>query len=152
MVLQSQIPENDPVEKIYINLATDTDPDYYLKFGRRTLATYNTYQVALDLVQDHRLSLEGLYAVAQDMIYNYGFSPEELMKSFDELIRRGVIGQACYEKVRPFLEEKGLVFQDFVPSMAPLKEKHIIDGKVFEMEGVHEPWVLERVDYLHESR
>lgn len=152
LTLQSQIPENDPVEKIYINLATDTDPDYYLKFGRRTLATYNTYQVALDLVQDQRLSLEGLYAVAQDMIYNYGFSPEELMKSFDELIRRGVIGQACYDRVRPFLEEKGLVFHDFTPSMAPLKEKHIIDGKVFEMEGVHEPWVLDRVDYLHESR
>jgi hypothetical protein len=152
LMLQSQIPENDPVEKIYINLATDTDPDYYLKFGRRTLATYNTYQVALDLVQDQRLSLEGLYAVAQDMIYNYGFSPEELMKSFDEMIRRGILGQTFYDKVRPYLEEKGLIFKDFEPSMPPLKEKHVIDGKVFEMEGVHEPWVHERVDYLHEHR
>src|SRR5690606_25023095 len=30
--MQSQIEPYDPVEKIYINLAVDTDPEYYLKF------------------------------------------------------------------------------------------------------------------------
>lgn len=150
--LQSEIPERDPVEKIYINLATDTDPEYYLKFGRRTLATNNTFQIALDLVQDHRLNLEGLYKVAQDMIYNYGFTPEELTKSFDEVIRRGILGVQAFERIKNFLVEKGLVHPSFVPSMEPLKEKQILDGKVFELEGLHEPWVPTHVDYFHDYR
>lgn len=150
--LQADIPANDPVEKIYINLATDTDPDYYLKFGRRTLATYNTFQVALDLYQDQRLGTEGLYNVGQDMIYNYGYTPEELMKSFDEFIRRGVLGERAYQEVRAFFIERGLLNSNYTPSVLPLKEKTVKDGRVFEMEGVHEPWIPERIDYLHDYR
>ena len=150
--LQTQIPENDPVEKIYINLATDTDPDYYLKFGRRTLATYNTLQVALDLFQDHRLAIEGVHAVIQDMIYNYGFTPEELMKSFEEIVRRGVIGETAFTEAKNFFIEKGLLYPSFVPSMAPLKEAKVSDGKVYELEGLHEPWVPARIDYFHDYR
>lgn len=150
--LQAGIPENDPVEKIYINLATDTDPDYYLKFGRRTLATYNTFQVALDLFQDRRIGLDGLYSVLQDMIYNYGYTPEELMKSFDEFIRRGVLGQKAYEETRAFFVEKGLLYPSYEPTVAPLKEKVITEGRVYEMEGAHEPWIPEHIDYLHDYR
>lgn len=150
--LQASIPENDPVEKIYINLATDTDPDYYLKFGRRTLATYNTFQVSLDLYQDGRLGFDGIYAVLQDMIYNYGYTTEELMKSFDEFIRRGVIGERAYQEVRPFFIEKGLLHSSFEPSVAPLPEKTVEQGRVFELAGVHEPWIPERIDYLHDYR
>jgi hypothetical protein len=150
--MQSQIPERDPVEKIYINLATDTDPDYYLKFGRRTLATYNTFQVALDLFQDHRLDLDGVYNVLQDMIYNYSFTPEELMKSFDEIIRRSVIGERAYFESRQFFVEKGLLHSSFEASVAPLKEKTVHEGRVFELEGLHEAWIPERIDYLHDYR
>lgn len=152
LLLQSQINTHDPVEKIYINLATDTDPDYYLKFGRRTLATTNTFQVALDLYQDQRLDLEGLHSVLQDMLTNYDYTPEELTQSYNELIRRGVLGLAAYEKTKPFLTEKKLLFPDFVPSVAPLKEKTVHEGKVFELEGVHEPWVHEHIDYLNDYR
>ena len=150
--IQAQIPENDPVEKIYINLATDTDPDYYLKFGRRTLATYNTFQVSLDLYQDRRIGLEGLYAVIQDMIYNYGYTPEELMKSFDEFIRRGVIGETAYLETKAFFIEKGLLYPSYEPTVSPLKEKRVEDGHVYEMEGIHEPWIPEHIDYLHDYR
>lgn len=150
--LQAQVPENDPVEKIYINLATDTDPDYYLKFGRRTLATYNTFQVALDLFQDHRLGLDGLYGVIQDMIYNYNFTPEELMKSFEEIIRRSVIGETAYSEAKAFFIEKGLLYPSFEPSMPPLKETKVEEGHVYELEGLHEPWVPDRIDYLHDYR
>lgn len=150
--LQAKVPEMDPVEKIYINLATDTDPEYYLKFGRRTHATYNTFQVALDLVQDQRLNLEGLYKVAQDMIYNYGFTPEELVKSLDEVIRRGVLSASSFARIKAFLVEKGLMHTSFTPTMEPLKDKHVVDGKVYELEGLHEPWVPDRIDYFHDYR
>lgn len=142
MLLQSEIPENDPVEKIYINLATDTDADYYLKFGRRTLATENTFQVALDLFQDQKIDQEGLYSVIQDMISNYNFTAEELMKTYDDFIRRGVVSKLCYEKTKSFFVEKGLLYPSYEPSTPPAQENTII----------HEPWVQERIDYLHDYR
>lgn len=150
--LQAAVPEQDPVEKIYINLATDTDPDYYLKFGRRTLATTNTFQVSLDLLQDGRLDLSGVYGVLEDMIHNYGYTPEELCQSYDELIRRGVLGQSGYERTKDFLTEKGILYEGFRPSMEPLKEKTVVEGRVYEMEGAHEPWVMDHIDYLNDYR
>lgn len=150
--LQLDIPENDPVEKIYINLATDTDSDYYLKFGRRTVATANTFQVSIDLVQDQRLSLEGLYAVAQDMIYNYDFTPEELGKSLDEMVRRKLLGQAAFHLILNFLIEKGLLPPDFKPSIEPLEELIVKEGVIYGLVGEHEPWVPERTDYIHDYR
>src|SRR5690606_10119160 len=72
--LQSKIPEQDPVEKIYINLASDTDTEYYSKFGRRILPTYNSFQTAMDLFQDRRLTPPQVLKVAQDMISNFQFT------------------------------------------------------------------------------
>lgn len=150
--MQSRVPENDPVEKIYINLATDTDPEYYLKFGRRTFATYNTYQVALDLYQDGRLTQESLLEVARDMIDQYDFSPDELAKSLDELIRRGILGRAAYERLSPFLVENHLVYNGYRPSVDLLNEVDVRDGRVYALEGAHEPWRPEHIDYLREDR
>jgi hypothetical protein len=152
LLLQSQVPENDPVEKIYINLAVDTDPDYYLKFGRRTLPTYNTFQVACDLLQDVRISVEAVQSVAQDMIGNYEFAPEELLRSFDEMIRRQVIGETAAKKIIQFFVESAIFPASFQPSLSPLRETKVHEGRVYELEGHFEPWVQERVDYLHDYR
>jgi hypothetical protein len=152
LLLQSQVPESDPVEKIYINLAVDTDPEYYLKFGRRTLPTYNTFQVACDLYQDQRIPVEGVYTIAQDMIFNYGFAPEELLRSFDELVRRHILGDIATTKLVRHFTEKGLFPSSFTPSLPAVRETKVVDGKVYELEGHFEPWVQERVDYLHDYR
>lgn len=140
--LQTQVPEQDPVERIYINLATDTDPEYYFKFGRRTLATYNTFQGALDLYQLGKIDLPGVYGVAEDMIQSYGYTPEELTQSFDELIRRRVLTDKTYESCRTFFMERGLLYPGYVPSMVPLKEN----------EDLHEVWMNPHVDYLNDYR
>ncbi|MGE0631875.1 MAG: phosphatase domain-containing protein [Pseudobdellovibrionaceae bacterium] len=143
LLLQSQIPENDPVEKIYINLAEDTDPDYYLKFGRRTVPTYNTFQTTLDCFQEKRLNLEHVSRIAQDMIVNYGFTPEELARSFDDLIRRQILAEATVRTLAEPLQKAGLITEDFAPSIAPIKSPD---------EESHEPWIPERIDYLHDYR
>jgi len=152
LMLQSQVPENDPVDKIYINLAIDTDPDYYLKFGRRTLPTYNTFQVSLDLFQDGRMDLEGILGVAKEMIFQYGFTPDELTRSFDELIRRKILGEQAVGKIIPYFKESGLFYSDYLPTLTPLKETKIEFGHIYELEGQFEPWVPPRIDYLHDYR
>lgn len=150
--LQDQIPDGDPVEKIYINLASDTDSDYYLKFGRRTLATSNSFQAVLDLFQDRRVLPHAVIRVAQDMMMNYGFTYDELERSLDDLIRRSVLGAPCVADVIPLLKEHNLISADYQPSVEPKPIRTLVEDRVYELEGVHEPWVPEFIDYLHDYR
>ena len=146
------IPKQDPVEKIYINLAADTDPDYYLKFGRRILPTYNTFQLALDLFQDHRLSSAQVVKVAVDLVKNYGFGIEELEQSLDEFIRRPVLADMTLEAILPILQQERLIGAEFKPTMPPKAVRSSVGTRIFELEGVTEPWVPEHIDYVRDDR
>lgn len=150
--LQDRIPPVDPVEKIYINLATDTDPDYYLKFGRRVVPTYNTFQAALDLLQDGRLNNEQVIRVVQDMVTNFGFTNEELQSSFDNLVRRQLLSAECVHEALPMLKAQAIFDADFLPSIEPKPISEKTGRRVYALEGVHEPWVPEHIDYLNEFR
>lgn len=150
--LQEQIPVNDPVEKIYINLATDTDPEYYLKFGRRCVPTLNTLQAALDLFQDGRLNVGRVLNVAKDMRENYGITKEEMESSIDNLVRRQILGEPTVQAILPELVGHGFLSRDFRPSVEPRKVEESRDGRIFRLEGVHEPWIPEGIDYFHEFR
>ncbi|MFN8847331.1 MAG: phosphatase domain-containing protein [Bdellovibrionales bacterium] len=142
LLLQAQVPDRDPVEKIYINLAKDTDPDYYLKFGRRTMPTMNTFQVAIDLYQFGILDLQDVVNVAINMTQSYDFTTEELMSSFQELIRRGVIFESHFQKLKAHFVEKGLLHKSFEPSTPLLTAESVI----------HDPWIPDRIDYTHDFR
>lgn len=150
--IRERIPPNDPVEKIYINLATDTDPEYYLKFGRRMVPTYNTFQAALDLYQDRRLNREQVIRVAQDMLMNYGFTNEELESSFDNLVRRQLLSDVGVAEILPALKEQELFAPDFETSIEPRPVAEKKGDRVYALEGAHEPWVPDHIDYLHEFR
>ncbi len=152
MELQEQIPNSDPVEKIYINLAVDTDAEYYLKFGRRVVPTKNTFQAALDLFQDKRLTAEPVLRVAQDMVMNYGFTHEELESGFDDLVRRRQLADVTVREILPVLKMHGLFAPDFQTSLEPGKIANQVGDRVYGLEGTHEPWVPEHIDYLHEFR
>ncbi len=148
--LQSITPVQDPVEKIYINLATDTDASYYIKFGRRTLATYDSFQIALDLVQDQRLSLEELGSVMNEMQSKYNFSTSQITKSFEDLIRRRVMGLSSFEMIKNYLIEKKIIAMSWSTKIEPLREKIVDSGHVYELDGLHEPWIRTQVDYLYD--
>lgn len=150
--LQNDIHEHDPVEKIYINLAADTDAEYYAKFGRRILPTYNTFQTAIDLYQDGRLKLVQVVRVAQDMMHNFGFTKEEFEKSLDDLVRRPVLGEKAAFEVLSHLQEEDIVHKNFEFSQDPKPITRQEGERVFELEGSYEPWIPENVDYLHDYR
>ena len=149
--LQKMVPESDPVDKVYINLVADTDPDYYAKFGRRVLATFTTFQAALDLYQDSRIDDQALVMVAKDMIANYSFTPEELAKSFDDLIKRRFLKDEFQGKILPILKEAGVLPSHFTPAFRPTRVLEKIGEKILglDQEG---PWVVENIDYLNDFR
>ncbi|HMN68794.1 MAG TPA: hypothetical protein PKC28_09685 [Bdellovibrionales bacterium] len=150
--LLEDVPKQDPVDKIYINLAADTDPDYYLKFGRRILATHDAFQLALDLFQDNRLSGDQVLKVAEDLVQNFGFGVEELENSLDEMIRRPVLADKTVAAVLPILQERRLISPGFRPSVPPKPVISSVGPRIFELEGVTEPWVPEHIDYTRDDR
>jgi len=151
LYLQSLISEHDPVNKIYINLVADTDPDYYAKFGRRVLATFTTFQAALDLYQDNRITGDSLLMVGRDMISNYGFTPEELAKSFEDLHKRGFLKTDTQNSILPRLKDAGLIPQSFAVPFRPAKALQKIGEKILGLEK-EDPWIVENIDYLHDFR
>ncbi len=150
--LQSQVPEQDPIEKIYINLADDTDAEYYAKFGRRTVPTYNSFQVALDLCQDQRLTEEQVLKIAQDLMLNFFFTSEELQGSLVDMIKRKVLGAPVVEKIIPYLIEHQIFPKRWLSPVEPSSVTTQIGSRVFEVEGATDPWVPNDVDYLHDYR
>ena len=150
--LQDLCPANDPVEKIYINLAEDTDADYYLKFGRRTVPTYNAFQTALDMVQDERLNPEHILRVAKKLTGDFEYSPEELEKSYEEMIRRGVLSLEACERLTPILIDGGVLAEDYSPSVTPKPISEKQGQTITKLEGSFDPWVPEHVDYTSEYR
>ncbi|MEQ1877199.1 MAG: phosphatase domain-containing protein [Bdellovibrionia bacterium] len=149
--LVDQIPAQDPVGKIYINLASDTDPDYYLKFGRRMVVTNNSLQAAIDLFQDGRLNEEEVVSVAQDLITNYAYTPEQLGSSLDSLVRRHVMAQSSIDRLAPLLLENRLLPKAF-KSPPALKKLVKDDSGFFRLAETEELWVPEYIDYLRENR
>lgn len=150
--LQDQCLVHDPVEKVYINLAVDTDPEYYLKFGRRIVPTYNSFQTSLDLFQDSRLQATQVLRVAQDLLTNYGYTADELQRSLDDLVRRRILAQETLERVLPTLQESGIITNDYEPSVTPGKVESQVGDRIFGVQGEMEPWIPEQIDYLHDYR
>lgn len=150
--IQSTLPEHDPVEKIYINLASDTDTEYYAKFGRRTLPTYDSFQTSLDLFQDRRLKAQQVVRVAQDMLDNFDFTTDELEKSIEDLVRRPVLAKETLDEILPVLKEHQIVHKSYEPSQTPRTISSRVGDRVFEVEGATELWVPENIDYLRDYR
>ncbi|MFN9068201.1 MAG: hypothetical protein ACK5V3_13295, partial [Bdellovibrionales bacterium] len=66
----------------------------------------------------------------------------ELMSSFQELIRRGVIFESHFQKLKAHFVEKGLLHKSFEPSTPLLTAESVI----------HDPWIPDRIDYTHDFR
>lgn len=142
--LQQTIPQQDPVFKIYINLISDTDPDYYTKFGRRVLPTYNSFQIALDLYQDRRIEIITLKNIAHELLTHYAFSIEELTQSFEDFVGRGYLKAAAVEQVMSILKESKVL-----PAQFAFSDKTI--GVMNNPNTILE-WVPSQIDYLNDYR
>lgn len=142
--LQNRIPEQDPVEKVYINLANDTDPDYYEKFGRRLLPTFNTFQIAVDLFQDGRVSEAQLQRVAQDMVLNYGYTSDELSQGMTDLVQRRRLLQKTTDDVVRILKGQRLLGSSLHIPQSPLSDLSQI--------RVAGEWIPAVIDYSNDFR
>lgn len=151
LALQEAIPSHDPVKKIYINLAVDTDPEYYLKFGRRMVATYDTFQASLDLFQDGLLDASQVVRIAQDMVTNYAFSSDELAKTLEDLCERQILRGETLERIVPELKTHSLIPGSFEFS-ARVNARLSPFARDISLQINDVEWVPSRIDYLMDYR
>ena len=108
--------------------------------------------MALDLVQDQRLSLEELGVIVDVLTQKYKMTNDQLITSFDELIRRRILGLSSYEMLKNYFIEKNMMTYNWMSKADPLKEKVIDQGHVYELDGLFEPWIPTQIDYIHDYR
>lgn len=145
--LRDQRDHFDPVHRVYINLAVDTDPEYYRKYGRRLMAVENSFEVALDLFQRGFLDLEGVKDVAKSLVESYDFKPFQLENAYELLAKRSRLSVTVDELVRPLMIELKFFSENFKPP-----ESLLVSDESFPLDqdfsSVVRPWVPERIDYL----
>lgn len=149
--LRDMLDSEDPVERVYINLETDTDPEYYDKFGRRLFAMEDSFQTAVDLFQYDFIKAEDAIEVAKNIVKNYNYySRDQLERSYDNLFRRNRISHYAYEILTPLLKKEKLIYSNFVPSV---KAKHLVfpydpRARFVDLHNIPDPWIADKIDYL----
>ncbi len=148
--LQNKIPEQDPLLRFFINLEEDTDAEYYIKFGRRCLPTYNSFQSALDLYQLGLIGAEHIMDIGNSLLKNYEFTTDQIEKSIEDLMRRKILGIQIIEELLEGLKKNKLIHAEYKPDIEPTEVTW--ENEELNYEGASDPWIPETIDYLHDYR
>jgi len=144
--LRDQKENFDPLSRVYINLAVDTDPEYYRRYGRRLLAVENTFEIAIDLFQRGFLKEDGVLSVAKSLITKYSFKPFQLEVAYNLLAKRSRLSDKADLILRPLLIKNGYFSPGFKPSVELVNCERLPVENDFE--SIVRPWIPERIDYL----
>ncbi len=140
----------DPVQRVYLHLADDTDPGYYEKFGRRLFVNEDSFQGAIDLVQYGYLKPKQILAVVMNLLNHYDFSKDRLELSYQSLFERKRISNHLHEILTPMLIQAGVLDPKFSPRRKTYPLSCLVDRPYYfcEFTGIETPWIPERFDYL----
>lgn len=84
-----RIEPHDPVDRVLIHLETGSPTIRFEPLGPRVVPTFNTFQAAVVLFADGRLTVEAVSRISEEMIIGYGYTRDRLSHSLDDLARRG---------------------------------------------------------------
>lgn len=85
---------HDPVQRILIHLDRGSPTGRFDAFGPRVVPTFNTFQAALVLHNDEHLTVDGVAAIADEMLVNYNYTRQRLAGSLEDTVRRHVVPHA----------------------------------------------------------
>ena len=89
----------DTVGRIFINLEGRTAPGRFLPFGARVVPIVNYFQAAIVLWADRVLPVEAVFRTAAGMIERDDYGLVELSNSFQDVLRRRVLGTDTVERL-----------------------------------------------------
>lgn len=125
----------DPVSRIYIHLAYDTDAAYYGKFGGRTLAVSNALQVALDLWAQEWFQLDDVGEVV-DRLLTAGLSVDQINESLYDFVHRRYLSPGNLYALVDFWKSQGWI--------------KWVNWELWKPASQNLPWIIEKIDYLRD--
>lgn len=140
-----EIPQADPVRRIFINLDRLTPPAAFARYGPRVVPIFNYFQAALVLLGDRHLTAPQVLRVMFEMVQTAGYNLLTLSNSFQDLLRRGLpladVGEALVEA----LQGPAAIFQ----VMRPMPDIIAAFSKrVAALGGQPPPPKVREIDYL----
>ncbi len=93
--------EFDPIELIFINLVSGSNPSFYSKFGPQLFATENSMQVALTLFERGLIRERAVRSVGRDLLLHYDYSPQRILESLKSGAFRGLYGMETLKRLWP---------------------------------------------------
>ncbi len=124
--MAARVPRRDAVRHIFIHLERISPLSGFEEFGRRVCPFYNYFQPACVLVEAGDLDGVAALRVGGQILAEHAFSPDALIASFTDLVRRGYVGPRsasrlvessdAAQRVRPAPERR--VLRQFTDELA----------------------------------
>lgn len=106
-----EIPQADPVRRIFINLDRLTPPAAFAHYGPRVVPVFNYFQAALVLLGDKHLTAPQVLKVMIELVQTSGYNLLTLSNSFQDLLRRGLPIAGVAEALLEALQGPAAMFQ-----------------------------------------
>ncbi len=116
LALAASVEQSATVGRVFINLEGHTAPGRFLPFGARVVPIVNYFQAAIVLWSDGILPLSGVVGVAAGMIERDDYGLVEFANSFQDLLRRRVIGSDAVDRLEAAAD--GVDFAPLPPQFA----------------------------------
>jgi hypothetical protein len=107
--LSRDLPTGELVHRIYINLETRRPRATFDAFGPRLVACYDTFQMALHLAQDAKVTPQTAADVARALLDRPGRQPLGLLRSALDLVERGLLSLDTLRDLWPELHRRHLL-------------------------------------------
>ena len=95
----SQIPRQDPVQRIIIHLDRKSPPMHFDVYGPRVVPVYNYFQAALTLFQDERLGAAAVGRIGTALVERYQYTLPMLLRSFQDALRRQIVDRGAAQRL-----------------------------------------------------
>lgn len=95
----SLVAEHDPVRRVFIHLEGNSPPSRYGAYRGRVTATFNAFQIALNLTEEGLADERVLTAVAEELVQEHRVTADGLAGSLEDAARRGLCGIGLAQRV-----------------------------------------------------
>jgi hypothetical protein len=103
--LAMRVPRHDATRQIFIHLERVSPVRVFDDFGRRVCPFYNYFQPALVLLEQGAIDGPQALRVGAEIVIQHGFSPDALIASFMDMVRREHVGPRAAEQVLAAVRE-----------------------------------------------
>lgn len=142
----ARVPRHDTARFIFIHLERISPVSVFGEFGRRVCPFYNYFQPACVLVELGALDASAALRVGAEIVIDHAFSPDVLIASFTDLVRRGFVGRAAATRLLAALA--GADATRFATAVRPLELFSEELARRVDDLGVPAPAETTTIDYV----